>query len=84
MSGFQPFAMWATYFSLYASIQIKIIDSFLVSCRALTYSQEKNIKNSLQFTVYSLSGIETDTWRFLRPKGRGFSLNISNQGFRSF
>gem|GEM_PF-3494791 len=29
MSGFQPFAMRATYFSLYASIQIKIIDSHL-------------------------------------------------------
>ena len=29
MSGFQPFAMRATYFSLYASIQIKISDSHL-------------------------------------------------------
>ncbi len=29
MSGFQPLAMRATYFSLYASIQIKIYDSHL-------------------------------------------------------
>ena len=57
MSGFKPFAMRATNFSLYASIQIKIYASHLSLLQSLTYSQEKNIKNRHEWHYTAPTGL---------------------------